>query len=130
MKSRRPDSKGTEWLLIKHRDAYVQEGYDIDKYDYSVLTQRSLKQIAGDEGSAEWVSSRKARPTVAPVRTTGSPMQSPKPSPRRRNCQEVSCVTSSIPYSRSVARDAKTQPRQIISRRLNGPANQPLPLLR
>src|SRR5271166_5965120 len=60
MKSRRPDSKGTEWLLIKHRDAYVQEGYDIDKYDYSVLTGRSLKEIAGDQGSAEWQSSRKA----------------------------------------------------------------------
>jgi bifunctional non-homologous end joining protein LigD len=60
IKSRRPDSKGTEWLLIKHRDAYVQEGYDIDKYDYSVLTKRSLKEIAGDAGSAEWGSSRKA----------------------------------------------------------------------
>jgi len=60
IKSRRPDSKGTEWLLIKHRDAYVQEGYDIDQYDYSVLTKRSLKQIAGDTGSAEWESSRKA----------------------------------------------------------------------
>lgn len=60
IKSRRPDSKGTEWLLIKHRDAYVQEGYDIDKYDYSVLTRRSLKQIAGDQGSTEWESSRKA----------------------------------------------------------------------
>ena len=59
IKSRRPDSKGTEWLLIKHRDAYVQTGYDIDKYDYSVLTKRSLKQIAGDAGSAEWTSSKK-----------------------------------------------------------------------
>ncbi len=60
MKARRPGSKGTEWLLIKHRDAYVQEGYDIDKYDYSALTKRSLKEIAGDAGSAEWDSSRKA----------------------------------------------------------------------
>ncbi|MGA2372055.1 MAG: DNA polymerase ligase N-terminal domain-containing protein [Candidatus Korobacteraceae bacterium] len=60
MKARRPGSKGTEWLLIKHRDAYDQPGYDIDKYDYSVLTKRSLKQIAGDEGSAAWESSRKA----------------------------------------------------------------------
>jgi len=60
IKSRRPDSKGTEWLLIKHRDAYVEEGYDIDQYDYSVLTGRSLKEIAGDAGSAEWESSRKA----------------------------------------------------------------------
>ncbi|MGB8888310.1 MAG: DNA polymerase ligase N-terminal domain-containing protein [Candidatus Korobacteraceae bacterium] len=60
MKSRRPGSKGTEWLLIKHRDAYVQAGYDIDKYDYSVLTKRTLKEIAGDAGSAEWKSSRAA----------------------------------------------------------------------
>ncbi len=60
IKSRRPDSKGTEWLLIKHRDAYAQDSYDIDKYDYSVLTGRSLKEIAGDQGSAEWESSRKA----------------------------------------------------------------------
>jgi bifunctional non-homologous end joining protein LigD len=59
IKSRRPDSKGTEWLLIKHRDAYVQPGYDIDKYDYSVLTKRSLNEIAGDAGSAEWTSSKK-----------------------------------------------------------------------
>ena len=60
IKSRRSDSKGTEWLLIKHRDAYVQQGYDIDQFDWSVLTKRSLKQIAGDAGSAEWESSRKA----------------------------------------------------------------------
>lgn len=60
IKSRRPDSKGTEWLLIKHRDAYVKAGYDIDKYDESVLTGRTMKQIAGDEGSAEWISSKKA----------------------------------------------------------------------
>ncbi len=60
MKARRPGSKGTEWLLIKHRDAYDQPGYDIDKYDYSALTKRSLKQIAGDAGSAAWKSSRKA----------------------------------------------------------------------
>jgi bifunctional non-homologous end joining protein LigD len=60
IKSRRPDSKGTEWLLIKHRDAYVQPGYDIDKYDNSVLTRRTMKEIASDAGSAEWTSSKKA----------------------------------------------------------------------
>ncbi len=60
MKSRRPGSKGTEWLLIKHRDDQVQPGYDIDKYDYSVLTKRSLDEIAGDKKSAEWKSSRPA----------------------------------------------------------------------
>ena len=60
MRSRRPGSKGTEWLLIKHRDDNVVPGYDIDAYDYSVLTKRSLDQIAKDAGSAEWKSSRPA----------------------------------------------------------------------
>jgi bifunctional non-homologous end joining protein LigD len=63
MKSRRPGTKGNEWLLLKHRDAYVQEGYDIDQYDYSVLTKRSMDEIAGDAGSAEWTSSRKVSAT-------------------------------------------------------------------
>lgn len=59
IRSRRSASKGNEWLLIKHRDAYSQAGYDIDQYDYSVLTKRTLDQIGGDAGSAEWTSSRK-----------------------------------------------------------------------
>ncbi|MGA9785018.1 MAG: non-homologous end-joining DNA ligase, partial [Candidatus Sulfotelmatobacter sp.] len=56
MKGRRPGSKGNEWLLIKKHDQYVVEGYDIDAYDESVLTGRSMAQIAGDAGSAEWKS--------------------------------------------------------------------------
>jgi bifunctional non-homologous end joining protein LigD len=60
MRSRRPGSKGTEWLLIKKRDQYAVDGYDIDKYDYSVLTKRSLDEIAGDEGAREWESNRPA----------------------------------------------------------------------
>src|SRR5437588_8788633 len=62
MRSRRPGSKGTEWLLIKKRDKGVQEGFDANskKTDWSVLSKRSLEQIAQDEGSAEWESNRKA----------------------------------------------------------------------
>jgi len=60
MRSRRPGSKGTEWLLIKHRDDHIVPGYNIDEYDYSALTKRSLDQIASDAGSAEWQSSRPA----------------------------------------------------------------------
>jgi len=56
MKGRRPGSKGTEWLLIKKHDEYVVEGYNIDDYDESVLSKRSLAQIAGDAGSKEWTS--------------------------------------------------------------------------
>ncbi|MCU1255999.1 MAG: dependent ligase, partial [Candidatus Angelobacter sp.] len=59
MRSRRPGSKGTEWLLIKKKDEYAKPGFNIDKLDYSVLTKRSLSEIAGDEGSDEWQSNRK-----------------------------------------------------------------------
>jgi len=54
MRGRRPGSKGNEWLLIKKHDEHEVEGYDIDHYDSSVLTKRSMDEIAGDEGSAEW----------------------------------------------------------------------------
>jgi bifunctional non-homologous end joining protein LigD len=62
MKGRRPGSKGNEWLLLKHRDEAVKAGFDIDKYDYSALTDRSLNEIAGDTKSAEWHSDRPAAP--------------------------------------------------------------------
>jgi bifunctional non-homologous end joining protein LigD len=54
MRGRRPGSKGNEWLLIKKHDEHEDEGYDIDHYDSSVLTNRSMDEIAGDEASAEW----------------------------------------------------------------------------
>jgi bifunctional non-homologous end joining protein LigD len=60
IRARRPGSKGNEWLLIKKRDADAVEDYDIDHYDSSVLSKRSMDEIAGDEGSAEWTSSRPA----------------------------------------------------------------------
>jgi bifunctional non-homologous end joining protein LigD len=61
MKGRRPGSKGNEWLLIKKHDDHEVEGYDIDEYDESVLSKRSLAEIAGDSGSAEW----RSRPSGA-----------------------------------------------------------------
>ncbi len=59
LRSRRPGSKGTEWLLIKKKDDEVVEGYDIEADDRSVLSKRTMAQIAGDH-DAEWVSSRPA----------------------------------------------------------------------
>jgi bifunctional non-homologous end joining protein LigD len=38
------------WLLIKHRDEYSQPGYDAKDYDFSAATNRSLAQIASEEG--------------------------------------------------------------------------------
>jgi bifunctional non-homologous end joining protein LigD len=56
MRGRRPRSKGNEWLMIKKHDEFVVEGYDIESLDESVLSGRSLAEIAGDAGSAEWKS--------------------------------------------------------------------------
>ena len=58
IKSRRSDSKGNEWLLIKKKDDQVVEGFDIDQYDSSVLTNRTMDEITGDAKSKEWTSSR------------------------------------------------------------------------
>ena len=63
MRSRRPGSKGTEWLLIKKRDEHVEEGYDINRVSYSVLTKRTMDEIAGDTKSKTWQSNR---PGAAP----------------------------------------------------------------
>lgn len=62
MRSSRMGSKGTEWLLIKKRDEFAKRDSDsnLDKLDYSVLTNRSLNEIASDKNSAEWESNRKA----------------------------------------------------------------------
>jgi bifunctional non-homologous end joining protein LigD len=54
MHGRRAGSKGNEWLLIKKHDQNEVEDFDIDQYDSSVLTQRSMDEIAGDNASAEW----------------------------------------------------------------------------
>jgi len=56
----RAGSKGNEWLLIKKKDDHVVAGFDIDGYDTSILTSRTMAEIAGDKGSAEWKSSRPA----------------------------------------------------------------------
>jgi bifunctional non-homologous end joining protein LigD len=58
IKGRRPGSKGNEWLLIKKHDDAEVNRYDIDKYDTSVLTKRTMEEIGGDAKSKEWTSSR------------------------------------------------------------------------
>jgi bifunctional non-homologous end joining protein LigD len=60
IKARRSGSKGNEWLLIKKKDNDVVPGFDIDTYEKSIITDRTMNQIAGDDGSAEWKSSRPA----------------------------------------------------------------------
>jgi bifunctional non-homologous end joining protein LigD len=35
------------WLLIKHKDMYVKEGYDANEFDFSATTKRTMAGIAG-----------------------------------------------------------------------------------
>ncbi len=56
MRGRRPSSKGNEWLLIKKHDEHEVEGYEIDGYEDSVLSGRTLEEVATDSGSREWKS--------------------------------------------------------------------------
>jgi bifunctional non-homologous end joining protein LigD len=59
MRGPRPGSKGNQWLMIKKHDDHIEEGYDIESIDDSVLTGRTLADVAGDAGAREW----KSRPT-------------------------------------------------------------------
>ena len=63
IKSRRPGTKGNEWLLIKKKDEFAKPGFDIDKLDWSVLTKRSIDEIVGDAGAREWQSNRSSAPS-------------------------------------------------------------------
>src|ERR1700733_8156314 len=62
------------WLLIKHRDRYASETPVTDK-DKSVLTKKTLEQIAASPSSAKWSSNRK---TTTAKKTT-SAKSTPKP---------------------------------------------------
>lgn len=119
MKSRRPGSKGNEWLLLKHRDAEVVQGYDIDKFDYSVLTRRSLAEIAADEGSSEWQSNRPAASVSKKTWLDGaiakhdkaSAEASPKKAPRKRAAikKQAAKVKNSEPVLNGAVDLAKVQ---------------------
>jgi bifunctional non-homologous end joining protein LigD len=60
IKARRPGSKGTEWLLIKKHDDDVVEGYDINAFDKSAISGKTMAQIGGDKDAEEWQSNRVA----------------------------------------------------------------------
>ena len=38
--------KGNEWLMIKHQDEFVDSSWNLDEHDGSVLTGRTLEEIA------------------------------------------------------------------------------------
>ncbi len=42
-------TRANQWLLIKHRDQFVDPDWNLEKLDFSVLTGRSLQEIAEDK---------------------------------------------------------------------------------
>src|SRR5690349_18053012 len=121
MRSRRPGSKGTEWLLIKKRDEAMQPGFDIDALDYSVLTRRSLAEIGGDQKSAEWESNRKA-----PVRKGAEWLFEDKPASAKkaagakasgkRQTAAKRAKTKPVAIKKSQRRTSSTKGRNIVKR--------------
>jgi len=107
IRSRRSDSKGNEWLLIKHRDAYVEPGYDIDAHDGSVLSGLSMDEIAGDSGAAEWQSGRKASTARATGKNAWLADSIAKADARKLKSASNSAATSSS--KASAAKSAATQ---------------------
>jgi bifunctional non-homologous end joining protein LigD len=105
MRSRRPGSKGTEWLLIKKKDASMNAQFDIDKLDYSVLTKRSLNEIAGDDGSDEWQSNRKAAVKKGAEWLLEDDKKPRKNTPARKTASKLS---KSKPKKPAKAKEAKT----------------------
>ena len=125
MRSRRPGSKGTEWLLIKKQDGAVIKDYDIEKDDTSALTGRSMKQIAGDEGAAQWKSGRKA---------SGGRLKAPwladalaKLDSKKKTTEDTGEQRGKRNRSKTAAARASAPSRSSVVASLNGALKRPMP---
>jgi bifunctional non-homologous end joining protein LigD len=91
--------KGNEWLLLKKRDEFAQEGWDVEAHAYSVLSGRTQEEIARNlparkarqktAGAADrvWQSNRPGKRAAKSAGSAGSAAASPAPAkkkPRKR----------------------------------------------
>ena len=60
------------WLLIKHRDQYATEAAVTDK-DKSVVSKKTIEQMASNKKAAAWQSNRSATRKAAPLRKAKAP---------------------------------------------------------
>jgi hypothetical protein len=84
----------------------------VDKLDYSVLTDRSLGEIAADEGSAEWQSNRKAavRKGAEWLQDSLSRANNDKRAPAKTASKKKSIVKKSSVKKNSSRKRLKTKP--------------------
>ncbi len=88
--------KGNEWLILKKRDEFAQEGWDVEAHATSALSGRTQEEIAGNlparkskrktAGAADrvWISNRP--PKAAPKSATAA---SPKAAPVKKKSQST-----------------------------------------
>ncbi len=60
------NAENNAWLLIKHRDQYSGEE-DITKKDKSVISKKTIEQMAKNKNADEWESNRKKETKKKPV---------------------------------------------------------------
>ncbi len=110
MKGRRPGSKGNEWLMIKKHDEHEAEDYDIDHYDSSVLTKRSMDEIAGDEASAEW----RSRPSGGGGRVKAAWLADAiKKFDQRKAAEKKTTAPVTTAKKKATAKSSKAKPTEI-----------------
>ncbi|HXY10140.1 MAG TPA: non-homologous end-joining DNA ligase [Terriglobales bacterium] len=111
MKSRRAGGKGTEWLMIKKQDEYAVPGFDSEEYETSVLSRKTMGEIAGDEKAASWGSDRKASrgKLKAPwLAETLAKLEKRKADPKSKDTPAKKKRVTSSSGTRSIA--AKSEP--------------------
>src|ERR1700689_5179095 len=138
MKGRRPGSKGNEWLMIKKHDDDVVEGYDAGDIDESVLSKRSMDEIAGDAGSREWKSRPAGRgklkapwlaDAIARVRKKKSTLTTGDAEERSEKAKEQSRAKSSVNSVPSVVKAVGAVSRKTAAapKLISGPVKRPMP---
>jgi bifunctional non-homologous end joining protein LigD len=88
--------KGNEWLILKKRDDYAVEGWDVEAHAYSVLSGRTQEEIAQNmparkskrktAGASDrvWESSRPAKRSAKPAESAA-----PKAAPAKKKLKST-----------------------------------------
>lgn len=99
------------WLLIKHRDKYATEEPVTDK-DKSVVSKKSLEQIAKNPRSAQWESNRKSSGAkTAKTKSGAKPAatgKAAKPASPRGAAKPASTTSAKVARNAAPAPVAKT----------------------
>jgi bifunctional non-homologous end joining protein LigD len=125
MKGRRPGSKGNEWLLIKKHDQYVEEGYEIETIDESVLSKRSMDEIAGDAGSREWKSrpAGRGRLKAAWLADAVARVDQKKKQSQKKTAENAEAADERNAKKTKLAEAEIEEPRKSVSRKSSKPAS-------